>query len=209
MKLFKNNYAKYISEALIVAFGVVLGLFLSEWNGQRKTDNNVENTLVYITNEIESNVVKFENAINYHELIAYEFDSITASLEDKDLEALYYTNTKFKHFDLPGWKGLGTATPETIIYESAKISGIFQELNITTIKRIASIYKGLELYSKFSQSQLDQLLAINSQTKVLDVYKLIELMKFDMLNFEKSLLKELNVCINELREIKENDNFTK
>jgi hypothetical protein len=128
---------------------------------------------------------------------------------DKDLEAVYYTNTKFKHFNLPGWKGLGTAYPETIIYESAKISGVFQELNITTIKRIASIYKGLEMYSKFSQSQLDQLLAINSETKVIDVYRLIELIKFDMLNFEKALLNELKLSVKELKEIKENNNFTK
>jgi len=209
MKIFKNGFTKYFFEALIVAFGVVLGLFLSEWNAQRKSDKNVENTLIYITNEIESNVVKFENAIKYHEQIALKFDSITASLTEKDLDAIYYTNTKFKHFEIPGWKGLGTATPETIIFESAKISGVFQELNITTIKSIASIYKRLEMYAKFSQSQLDQTIAINSETKVIDVYRIIELMKFDILSFEKSLVNELNLCVKELREIRENNNFTK
>jgi hypothetical protein len=53
-KFWKNTF-KYILEASIVAFGVVLGLYLSERNTKNKTDQNTKETLTYIVEELKAN----------------------------------------------------------------------------------------------------------------------------------------------------------
>lgn len=200
IKKTKNIFLKYILESVIVTFGVVLGLFLSDWNTQRKTDINTETTLNYIIAELESNLPTFEAAIKYHQQIGIEFDSAAKSIKDLDLDNLYYNNTSFKHYDLPSWNGMGTVAHENIVYESAKISGVFQELNISTIQKIEKIYKQLEFYEEFSKAPLDKFLEVDSQTKIVDIYRIIELMKYDILNAEKSVLKKLEEAIVDLKE---------
>jgi len=204
----KYDFLKYILESMIVTFGVVLGLLLSEWNTQRKIDINTETTLNYIIAELESNIPKFKNAIKYHHQIGVEFDSLAKSIKDIDLDDLYYNNTRFKHYDIPSWNGMGTVIPENVVYESAKISGVFQELNILTIQKIEKIYKHLVYYEEFSKAPLDKFLEVDSHTKIVDIYEIIELIKFDILNSERSVLKKLEESIVDLKETTRNKQYS-
>ena len=209
MRMIKKTNVKYLLEVLIVAFGVFLGLFISEWNTQRKANINTENTMVHIISELESNIIKFEKAINYHHQLGTEFDSVVKRIENIDLDDVYYNNTQFKHYNLPSWNGMGFVVTENVIYESAKISGVLQELNITTIQRIANIYKDLESYSESTKTSLNKLITIDSSTKIADIYKILELLKIDALNYEKYILEELKITVNELKETIHNNVYKK
>ena len=192
---------KYILEAAIVAFGVVLGLYLSEQNAQSKTNENTKVTLDHIVQELRANRELLIQAQEYHKKISIEFDSLSKTVTAADLEQVYYTNNKFKHFKLPGWQGVGTAKVKSIIFESAKLSGVLQELNITTIQNIAEVYETLDAYKNISNTASDGLLNVGASTKVADVFRVFELMKYDIQSFEGYLVKYLDDKANELEEI--------
>jgi len=198
---------KYFIELLIVAFGVFLGMFVSDWNIQKKTNQNIDKTLTFIISEIDSNIDKLENSIEYQTKIISSFDSVVNVLEETDLEIIYYKNKKFRFNDFPGWQGFRFSSLENIMYESAKINGVLQELNITTTQLIARIYQKQESYLEFARKVNNKLLTINSKTKVIDVMGTFELVKYDILSTEKWLLKELGNTKEELENIIQSKNY--
>ncbi|MTI41213.1 hypothetical protein [Fulvivirga lutimaris] len=200
---------KYILEAAIVAFGVVLGLYLSEQNAQSKTNENTKVALNYIVQELRANRELLIQAKEYHKKISVEFDSLSKTATAADLEQVYYTNDKFKHFKLPGWQGVGTAKVKSIIYESAKLSGVLQELNITTIQNIAEVYETLDSYKNLSKTAMDGLLNVGASTKVADVFRVFELMKYDIQSFEGFLIEHLDEKADELERTLETQSYRK
>lgn len=208
-KWFKRSWVTYITEAAMVAFGVLLALLLTEWNDQRKTNANTEQTLQYLLAEMESNAHKFALAATYHKHLQEVSDTILTDFAQEELDAVYYTNTRFKHFNLPGWKGIGAVEPETIVFESAKMSGVFQEINVGTIQLISGTYKKLEAYDYLSEKVLQGFIDIDSHTKTVDVIRIIELMKFDLLNFEEHLEKELAASGKQLDSILKHKRYRK
>jgi len=205
-----KNILKYILELLIVAFGVFLGIYIGEQNNQQKTDANTMNALNQIISEIDSNSERLESAINYHEKVSVEIDSAANSLEQKDYETLYYKNTKFQFIDLPSWKGMGTVQLSKTIYESAKIGGVFQELNISTINLISSIYESQNIYSDFSKAILDKFFSFDSNTKTADIFGILQMTtKYDVLRMEKKLQSEMKTIKSELEIIRDNKKYKK
>lgn len=91
--------------------------------------------------EFNLNAKRLESAYTYHQKVAVELDSATKLLNERDLNSLYYQNEKFRFQTLPSWKGFQTAFLSNSAYESAKLSGVFQELNISTINLISSVYE--------------------------------------------------------------------
>ena len=59
------------------------------------------------------------------------------------------------------------------------------------IQKISKIYKHKEAYSKLGNSILTKMINFNSSAKVVDVFSSIELITSDLLNYEKSLFKEI------------------
>lgn len=200
---------KYILEAAIVAFGVVLGLYLSEQNAQSKVNENTKVTLDHIVQELRANRELLIQAQEYHKKISVEFDSLAKTVTAEDLEKVYYSNDKFKHFMLPSWQGVGTAKVKSIIFESAKLGGVVQELNINTIQNIASIYETLDTYETLSTAVEDGLLNVGSSTKVADVFRVFELLKYDIQIFEEYLVKHLDEKADELKQALESQSYKK
>jgi len=201
---------KYILELLIVAFGVFLGIYIGEQNNQQKTDKNVINALTQIMSEFDLNSKKLESSINYHEKVSVEIDSATKSLDEIDYETLYYKNNKFQFIELPSWKGVGTASLSHSVYESAKIGGVFQELNISTINLISSVYEYQKTYSDFTKSTIDKFISFNSNTKTVDVVGTLRMLtKYDIAQMEKNLQNEIKKAKKELELIKKSKKFKK
>ncbi|TDQ27532.1 hypothetical protein [Tenacibaculum caenipelagi] len=210
MKKTRKNIVKYILELLIVAFGVFLGIYVGERNHQKKTDLNTRNAIVQIISELDSNVKRLGSAIRYHEQIGVELDSVRKSLKQSDFNSIYFNNKKFNHNNLPSWTGVGVVRLSKSIYESAKIGGVFQELNISTINLISSIYEYQEIYDEFSMATVDKMLEMDSETKTSDVIQLLSrLSKHDIIKIEKGLLNQINKNIVELERKIENKSFKK
>lgn len=204
-----RDILKYSFEALIVAFGVVLGLILTQWNLQKKTDKNTEIAIHQIIEETTTNIIKFEKSLAYHEKIAIQFDSIFNNMKLTDLEKKYYLFDEFKHTDLQGWIGIGTANYESVIYESAKINGVYQELNIETIKIITKAYSHMEAYDDFIKSYWNNFISMDSKTTVMDVMQLLGIMRNDILFFERQIVQTLKTTKSGLEQTTHKNTYRK
>ena len=90
MRKSSNAILKYFLEFLIVAFGVFLGVYVGEWNSQKKTDENTEKTLTFIVDEMSTNITKLETSIDYQKKLVKSIDSLIARLNKEDFEAIFY-----------------------------------------------------------------------------------------------------------------------
>lgn len=187
MKNIKKNILKYFIEFLIVAFGVFLGMYVSEWNSDRKLKDTKDKSITYIYKELESNRVNLLKNITYHEMIKVGFDSLRATLTREQLLEPYVANTNFKHHDIKGWDGLGFPDFEDVAFESAKTSGIIQEYDLEAIQEISKLYKEQQFVSELSKSMLNKILDINSTSTTQDLVGLIELLTTDFVNGERGL----------------------
>ena len=202
MKKSTKRILKYIIEFLIVAFGVFLGVFVSEWKSQKNVNKNTEKTLTFIIDEMNSNIEQFENTIEYQTNLMEDLDSLMEGLDNKDFEEVFYKNKKFRFNHLPSYQGLRFANLENIMYESAKINGVLQELNISTTQLIARLYQKQERYVSFGEQLNSKMLNINSESKVVDVLGIFELVQYDGINMGKWLLEELKNTKEELEKAK-------
>lgn len=207
MKKRTSTVLKYLIELLIVAFGVFLGVFISEKNAQKKINENTEKSLSFIIEELDSNINQLSNSIDYQTKIISSLDSVTQNLKESDLEMMYYSNRKFRFNELPNWRGMGFSSLENISYESAKINGVIGELNINTTRLIARAYQSQKGYSEFSKEVNRKLFEIDSNSKIIDVLGIFELLKYDVLSTEKWLLNELNNYKEKLEKTKHNKGY--
>lgn len=182
---------KYLIEFLIVVFGVFLGIYVSEVQNEKKIKIEKEQSVNYIIEELENNKKRLQESIKYHQSIKTEIDSIAKILDEKDLFTIYIGNKSFQHNKIKGWNGVSVANIESTAFEAAKISGIIKEYDIEFIQKISKIYKQKEGYSELGNSILTKMINLNSSAKVADVFGSIDLITSDLLNYEKSLLKEI------------------
>ena len=199
MKITKENIVKYSLESLIEAFGVFLGLVVSDWNSQRKINKQVDRSLTYIIEELQTNVNTLDKAIDYHIKIALEFDSAVSRLDREDYFVNYYASEGFKFNTLPSWSGPGMALLEKSAFESAKIGGVFQELDVSSLQLISKMYSQQETYSMYGKAVFDKLTGINSESKTFDVILILSVMSNDLLNSEKGLKIYLEQNIEKLK----------
>ncbi len=206
MKKTTKNVLKYLIEFLIVAFGVFLGIYVSDLQNEKKIKIEKEKSINYILKELENNKSNIESSIEYHQLIKSNMDSLASTLTKKDVFVNYLENKKFRHNQIKGWNGVRLANIESTVFEGVKISGIIQEYDIELIQIISKIYKRQEVYSEFGNSLLDRMLSLNSSTKVVDVFGTIQIMTTDLLSLEKQLLKELEKVQKEIKTSHNNNN---
>jgi len=204
-----KDIIKYLIEALIVTFGVMLGLALTEHSSQKKIDKNTETALYQIIEELDDNILKFEKSIEYHLKMKIQIDSAYHTIKPEDLEKKYYSYNKFKFHKLNGWFGVQTVDYEDVIFESAKINGVFQELNIETLKTISQAYSQMHNYGDFKKTFWDKFLSIDSKTTVMDIFSLLNTMKGDMINFEGQTLQILKKAEIELEKTTHNNVYKK
>lgn len=140
-----------------------------------------------------------EESISYHQVIKAGFDSIRSNISREDAYLPYFSNTVFRHNTIPNWNGLGIPRTEDIAFESAKIGRIFQELSIDQIKLVSNAYKKLNTNTELGRGLTTKLLGIDSETKIVDVIGIFELLTNDVLMSEIYLKKELDETIENLR----------
>ena len=138
-----------------------------------------------------------------------QIDSAFQTMKPEDLEKKYYSNNKFIFHKLNGWFGIQTVDYEDVIFESAKINGVFQELNIETLKTISQAYSQMHNYSDFKKTFWDKFLSIDSKTTVMDIFYLLNTMKGDMINFEGHTLQVLKKTEIELEKTTHNNVYKK
>lgn len=193
-----KSILKYVIEFLIVGFGVFLGIYVNELQSADKMEMKKEKALRYMLEELESNKQKLKTASVYHQSIKSSMDSISQVLTIQDLSAYYLKNKKFNHNQIPGWTGFRQASLEYTAFESAKLSGVIAEYDMETLQLISKIYNLQQTYSEFGKSIFNKMINIDSSAKVADAVGVIEIMTYDLLNFEKGLVKEIETVEKQL-----------
>ncbi len=191
MKHNTRRILKYLVELLIVVFGVFFGVYASEIQSEKRIKREKEKSINFIVEELRGNKERLGNTIKYHKLIRIAIDSIAENLDQEDFFKIYVGNKIFKHSEIEGWKGVQLANLESTAFEAAKISGIVKEYDIGFIRDVSRIYSYQEEYLEFGNSILKRMININSSSKVIDAFSSIELMTYDLVNYEEAIFEEI------------------
>lgn len=197
----RPNLVKYLTELLIVAFGVFLGMLLSTYQKNKGAEENVLKATDFIIQELKQNEKRLEASMEYHQKIRRSYDSIQQHLTPSVLTEKYFDQKDFQFNKMKGWHGLGMASMQDIAYESAKVSGVFQDMGFEQVQIIATQYKMIASYNEFSKAMMEKLLSVNSETRVLDVVMIFELLFNDVLNTENLIKIEIEKSFEKLRAI--------
>lgn len=195
----KKPILKYLVELTIVAFGVFLGMMVSEYKSNSKIIENTTKSRSFIVSELETNIQILTSNIHYHEEIKKGFDSLRANLSEEIAYSTYFANQQFRVEQIPGWAGIGITRLENISFESAKIGGMIQHMDIDEVKQISSAYQILDVNQEFGDRITQKLMAMTSESKILDMIAILELLTNDYLYNERLLVNELNKTVEKLK----------
>ncbi len=186
-----RNILKYILELIVVAFGVFLGIYVSEMKNEEKLYNEKERSIELLRSEVKHNIAELERSIKYFEMIKTNFHTATDSLTTSDLDQYLFVNTKFSTRNIKNWNGLQVANFESTAFDATKVSGAIRQFDIELIRDISKVYTFQQTTIDNGNKVLDRLINVNSTTKVSDLYNIFYLITNDLLLSEKKLLKLL------------------
>ena len=201
MKIKLKTITKYLIELLIVAFGVFLGIIVSEQRGQQKIEQDVNKAINYILEELEVNRQSLESTIAYHEMIKKNLKALKPTLSEQDQFKSFYSNENFSYQDIEGWQGIQLPFLESIAYEGAKISGMTQHMDLELLNIISRVYRYQEFNVELGESILQRMMKLDSDTKTIDAIWIVESLTGDVLLNEKNLLKLLDKSIGEIQKL--------
>lgn len=194
-----RSIVKYVLELLIVAFGVFLGMMVSEYKSDAQMRENIETSKKLIIDELESNKQSLLLASAYHQQIHTEFDSIRISLNEEIVMSPIFGNQHFGLMKLPSWEGIKPALINDTAYESAKLNGVFQNMDIRELKQISEIYKQLLAYKELSKSVNQKILDIDAHSIVADLLFILEITSNDLNHMEEDLSTQITSVIEGLQ----------
>ncbi|WP_370001263.1 DUF6090 family protein [Winogradskyella sp.] len=140
-KFFSNKFSSYllyaIGEIALVMIGILLALYVNNWNEERKLKNNINNTLKTIAYDLESDTISANSIIKYYETNLENSKKILENKITKDnyMECLACLNlvTIYQPFSVQN-KGFGQLT--TLIDETNSE----KDSLIADITRFYSVY---------------------------------------------------------------------
>ncbi len=188
-----QNIFKYILELVVVAFGVFLGIYISEIKNDEKLRDEKQKSIELIRSEVKHNLASLKSSIEYFEMIKINFHEAADSLTEADLGHNLYTNTKFSTRHVKKWNGLQVADFENTAFEATKVSGAIRQFDIEMIRDISKVYTLQQSTVDNGNKVLDRLINVNSTSKVYDLYSIFYLITNDLLITEKRLFKELEL----------------
>ena len=195
----KKTIIKYLIEFLIVAFGVFLGSYANEKQNEKKNNRNKEKAIENIISELENNKEKLINSIEYHKVLAVYFDSIMATIPKKSFKENYIESGKFRYFKAKEWKGFGFAEFESTAFETAKMSGTLQNMNIQLLQEISYIYNQIKHLADHDKKITERMYEGGYNLKVFDVIANTSLIVGDNFNTEKRLKKQIGESIKSIK----------
>ncbi|MEM7513840.1 MAG: hypothetical protein AAF388_23130 [Bacteroidota bacterium] len=201
MKNILKKVGQYGIQLLIVTFGVYLGTYVNEERGRRKMQKEVDLSVKFILEELESNKEILEKTISYHSELKGNLATHMSSMKEGDGMKPYFFNDEFKFQKIEGWKGINVINLEDLAFEGAKINGITQHMGVERLAIISGVYKYQKVTDELSKSVVQQLMNMDSDTKTIDAMIMLQKLTTDVLENEKGLLRETAESIEKIREL--------
>lgn len=191
----KETIIAQLLQLLIVAFGVFFALIVNDWSASQNQRSLKEKTVELLISELEFNRTKLESSIEYHLNLKKELPLLAKELDQKRMLESILVSGGVRFNQLPSWNGPGLVGLETAVYDGAIISGVFSTLDIQKLQAISGVYSKQKEYIRLSESVINKLLSMNSETKNIDMIILLELLVNDMTLLEKSLVSRIQTTI--------------
>ncbi|MFK7806944.1 MAG: hypothetical protein AB8F74_03995 [Saprospiraceae bacterium] len=174
----KSNIFQYIKELSIVVLGILIALFINNWNEEVKQQKFLDKTLFAINKEIAFSKEEINNTLKKHgkliSLLYKEIDNEDLSIKDMITESGGLQIPEIQNISL---KYFVAGNPELIDYEMisglSKIEFVTKGLNFKTDKLIAFLYKNMDSHSLSEKSILAEYLSevMDSEGDLLDTYE--------------------------------------
>ncbi|KAA3611221.1 MAG: hypothetical protein D8M58_14715 [Calditrichaeota bacterium] len=198
MNTFKKNIAKYLAEFIIVLVGVFFAILLGNWNTNQSNENLRQKLLTSIAIELEENKKRLDQAIEYHTAFILTLDSLWVHSEKSTLQKPFFEKQGFRQ--IPNWKGVGIPVLQKTYYETAVVSNIFPDMKFDLLSSITKMYEDITIHNAGREKIINQMYKFNSETKFIDVLLTIEIIRGDVLQFEKHVSNECEKTFKLIRE---------
>jgi hypothetical protein len=197
MKKQTKRIWKNILQLVLIMAGVFLGIVAGNWNEQGKSRKLTRLTVENLIKEMEGNRIQLKESVVYHFKLAHITDSLMTNLKKDQRYRSFYSSVGF--YKIKGYTGPGIAQLETSVFETAKISNVFINIPIDLLEKIFRTYSYQEKYDEISKILLSRIATITWDTKTIDVYITLELIKGELSTVENKLMKEYEMTLEQLK----------
>ena len=192
-KVFNSKAADYFVQLLIVMIGVFLGMLVTEWRADSKTEKDRKTILKSIRVEISSNKQLIEASFDKLGSFTKSLDSLNRVLTKERLAENFYDRPFQER--LPNWKGVGGEVYSSSMFETAKYSNVLPGMNVDLLEQLSSTYSMQHLTNELKSELLNKFLAINSTTPYSDVLRLMNRIKQELGGVQYLLDQEYDKCL--------------
>ncbi|MFD2565000.1 hypothetical protein [Aquimarina rubra] len=144
----KNKTSDLLIQIISVTIGVFLGFAISNWSENKKETKKFNSLIENLTSEIQSNMNKIEQVIDYHKTV-------------RDSSRFYLSQKKLNNFKPTFFKGVNTLSFDNSVYQTAIQTGLFNKLKIEKSQAINNIYTKQRAYEEFSNLLLSGLITMD------------------------------------------------
>lgn len=132
----KKSLIKYLIEALLIVFSVLLALLLNEYRENLKQKKVIRKNLQSIEEEMRSNLSVINDWIPYHQQV---LNNIERAIESDSIQNLLITDRGFDIFQIAP-KGIFQNTMSQTAWNVGQGSGIIGNLDYETVYLLSKTY---------------------------------------------------------------------
>lgn len=170
-----------VLQTVPVTLGVILGVLVSNWGENRKSNEQAEIFIETVKKEVNQNQSKVEASIGYHRMIR---DS-----------CLYYLSIDSLPKNPTFFRGTQIPSLNTSAYETGKQTGLINELDLETIQSLNKLYTYQEEHNAFSSQVTQGLLTMDfdeSKQSMNKIGSYISISMSDIVIQEENLISGFN-----------------
>jgi hypothetical protein len=179
---------KDILQLILIILGVFLGIVAGNMNEHSKSKRLTHTTIDNLIKEIEGNNIRLCEEIAYHKILGEITDSLMSNLRKENRTKSFISTGGFS--SIHGYKGPGLAKLESSVFETAKFSNVFSNIPLELLEKIFRTYTFQNEYNEWSGRIMGRLMDINWDTKTIDAYITLEMIKGEFSYKEKKLMEE-------------------
>ena len=197
----KASILKYIFEILVVAFGVFLGIIVSENISKNKRKKELRTSIVLMLEELNFNRQNLKNSVAYHQILEKNYHKLFSNVTENELDTPYLKSKYEPINKIQNWKGPMIPSIETSMFQSIRTANILQDLDISSIQNISKTYSALENFNQFKNKWWDRFMSLNSETKTRDFMLNFDILFSDIVASETRMIQRIDHEVELLKQI--------
>ena len=189
----KKTLGKILLDLIPVAIGVYVGLLVSNWNDNKKTDQITQNTIERVKREIRLNQENILDAVKYHDMVRDTIKTINQNNLPNDTRIFKF------------WRGINMPRLYKSAFETVKQTGIANNVNPSILEQLNKLYTFQDSYNDFSKTASQSIYNIDftkeDATKRMLVF--ISMSMNDIYYFEEGLKAQFETTLKTIDSLKQ------